>query len=210
MRAISLAGLLTACGDTAFNDALEMAEDSLSSPRSAVDLAVVDRIPYASMGAKFVGQPQSVVVLADARRGDLRGVSPDRRMLVTRGGRVVQTAGLLKNVREVSASAETDLLAQARTGAPYRRVVDIPESGWYGVSVRCNLAVGPRERPALTYQQSQDLIRVDESCDAAGEDWTVDNTYWVSAAGEVVKSIQHVAPGLPALELEQFKPYQPG
>ncbi len=208
---LALALLLAGCGDTPYDQAIDIARGAIFGPEDSVDYAAVERIPYAVMAAKLEGQPRSAVVLSRVEGTRLFWVSPDTKGIVTRDGRIVETVGLAIDMR-VSRFADQDPLAadwSARTQGSWEHMVDLPALGYYDVPVKCGLKSTGFETIDVTPGRKERARHILESCRAPSIDWAFANQYWLTEDGFPLKSIQHLAPTLPTMELIVLKQYRP-
>lgn len=161
------------------------------------------------MSAKIGRGARSLVVLGRVDEKNLHWISADRTVLVTRGGRLVQTAGLPSNLRRtrlVDADPLTTLPGDDQATASFQRLVDLTPPDHYGISIDASVtALGP-ERIEIA-ELAFDTAVYREDCAAREIDWEFTNLYWIDPdIGLVWKSIQHIHPGLPPVELELLKP----
>lgn len=199
--------LLSACGETPLSSAIDMVQERWGSKPSTVDHQVVASMPYASMGAKLEGFAQSLVVLSrqDGRR--LHWVSPDYRSVVTRDGRLVRTIGLAEDFDTVGyLGADPVVASRTEDGALFTRQLTFPKRRQYAVPVTCTTQVLGEENISVG-QTRRRLVHVREHCRVAALDWDYVNDFWKDPeTGFIWKSVQHITPDMPVLELEVFKP----
>lgn len=169
----------------------------------------INDIPYATMAAKLGSGSRSLVVLGRVDGADLHWISADRTVLVTRRGRLIRTAGLPFNLRHTELLA-ADPLSVGRPEASkvetFKRLVDLTPPDRYGVVITSTLEhLGPREIEIAELRFRTEAYR--ESCEARDFDWSFENLYWVGRGdGLVWKSVQHIHPSLPPVDLEILKP----
>lgn len=167
----------------------------------------VIKLPYGQISAKLGKGPRSLLILAAKQGDDLHWASADRAVLVTRAGRLVTTVGLpvdLRNTRDI----DTDPLASGlhRLGQVIsaRRLCDIGRT--FNCVVEAEYRVLGRENLTVV-ELTFDTVVVETRERVAVLDWEFSNRYWADAAtGVIWKSIQHVAPKLPAFDIELLKP----
>jgi len=180
----------------------------LGVPDFSISRDAVTSLPYASVAAKIGKGPRSLLILWRRERDDLHWLSADNAALVTRGGRIVKTAGLPENIRDTVFTGPDPVatgLHENAHGLTATRALDL-DPGQYGLSIRSNFAVnGPRQ---VTITEIQfDTILVTERNIARTLNWSFNNQYWVDPAdGFVWKSRQHIARGFPPVILEMLKP----
>ena len=224
-RRAFIAGLLSlpvaACSNIGFDQSVTRALPSFAQnitravlfylaglPDYPISRDIVNNLPYASMAAKIGKGPHSLLVLWRRERDDLHWLSADNAVLVTRGGRVVKTAGLSENIRDtifIGADPVAAGLHHGASGITSKRTLDI-EPGQYTLPVDSTFEVrGPR-RITIT-EIDFDTILVVERNVAQTVNWSFNNLYWVDPAdGFVWKSRQHIARGFPPAVIEMLKP----
>jgi hypothetical protein len=178
-------------------------------PDTPVTRERVDALPYASVRAKVGKGPRGFLVLGRYAGEELHWISADRAVLATRHGRIVRTFGFAQDLRETRA-VDTDPLATGahRLVAPakHTRLIDLAPDGPYQVpliSVLEPAGAAWIEILGIGY----DTLHVMESGDAPSLEWQFRSEYWVDATtGFIWRSVQQVAPRLPAVEIEVLKP----
>ena len=171
--------------------------------------ARINTLPYASMAAKIGKGPRSLIVLGRADEGELHWFSADRTVLVTRYGRVVRTAGFPANIRNTRL-LDDDPLPKIVSGplstATFRRLVDLTPTDRYGILITSSLeALGPETIEIAELHFDTEVYF--ETCTAREFDWSFENQYWVDPKnGLTWKSVQHIHPDIPPIELELLKP----
>ena len=171
----------------------------------------VNSIPYASIAAKIGKGPRSLIILGKVNGSNLHWITADRKGLVTRDGRLVQTAGLRSNLRR-SQLLDDDPLAGLGTGvrrAPgteLRRLMDFDQPRRYGLMIASGFQdLGPE--PVVIAELEWDTRHVRETCRAREIDWSFENDYWIDRQhGLVWKSVQHFHPDMPPVVMELLKP----
>lgn len=163
-------------------------------------------IPYASMGFRFNGSRESLLVLATDTGGNQLWTSASHIVLVTRNGRIQQSVGLPLNLAGTTAKVETIAPAQAKK-APFTstRQQDFPDLGLYSVTLQCQAtAMGPAK--IMILGSTMTTIRVDERCQAQGLDWSFVDSFWVDPESAFTwKSVQHIHPKGATLNTEIFR-----
>jgi len=196
------------CASSVMSRTLTTAVETSFGAASAFDPDYPDKLPYASMAVSIKNNRRALVVLAKAEQGELHWMSADRGVLVTRNGRLVRTVGLPENL------VRTDFLGAdffEEGGLPgngplaRKRLIDIAPGNRFGMVVEATLTRGPRERITI-HKRQYDTVRLDEKCVVPHLSWEFSNTYWVDGQGMVWRSVQHTAPGAPAIEMEVTKP----
>jgi hypothetical protein len=177
-------------------------------PDTPITREQVEALPYASLLARIGKGPRSLLVLAERDGADLRWLSADKAMLVTRHGRIVRTAGLTHDLSGTRLPHGDALgrTAAALSGASLERFIDLQSQFRYGTPVVSTFAVTGSETIDIL-GRSHDTVRVTESSRCAQLDWTFSNTWWIDAkTGFVWKSLQWVTQDMPVFELAVLKP----
>lgn len=161
------------------------------------------------MAAKIGRGPRGLMILGRIEGQELHWISSDRIVLVTRYGRVIRTAGLPANLKETRL-IDLDPLEGLREGRfetdPFRRLVDLAPPDHYQIMVTSNLELLGKESIVIA-ELLFDTEVFRERCSARDFDWTFENRYWVDPDNGVIwKSIQHIHPDIPPVELELLKP----
>jgi Group 4 capsule polysaccharide lipoprotein gfcB, YjbF len=183
-------------------------------PDAPVTQPQVAALPYASMLAKIGKGPRSLVVLAEQDGDTLRWISADQAVLVTRQGRILQTAGLraagqsvdLTGTRFDVGGDRLGQLPEQLDGAVGRRLIDLASRFRHGVPVHSRFAVaGPEQITIL--DRVIPTVRVVEHNDCPLLKWQFDNTWWIDPqTGFVWQSVQWITPDMPVLETRVTKP----
>lgn len=198
-------------GATNYTQYWEVLRQSASATfgRSSITLEQAGSIPYASMGWRFNGGAQSIIVLASDTAREQMWTSASRIVLVTQDGRVKKTVGLPRNLGGLVAEKNSGLLAPAeavRLGHAVQYAVDFPDMGVYAAPVRCN-ALNKGLRSITILGQKIVTRRVEENCTSAPLKWTFTNIYWIAPlTGLVWRSRQTLHPRGDTLEMEIFRP----
>ncbi|WP_221930931.1 YjbF family lipoprotein [Telmatospirillum sp. J64-1] len=182
------------------------------SPSPDIDFAAFRQSPYASMSAKAGSGPLSVIVLGRIDGRDLHWFSADRAAIITRGGRLVATAGFPQNLRHTQ-NLEQDPIANQHpvTGLPSlseaktRRMVDLEYENRFGVPIRSRFEI-QGETAINIHGLSHNVTEVREYCDAESFQWSFENRFWQDKTGFTWMSVQHFLPDTPAIELAVLKP----
>ncbi|MEJ0024630.1 MAG: YjbF family lipoprotein [Rhizomicrobium sp.] len=203
--AIAVCALLGACSSEGAGDWSRLFELARSSweDHSHLPLSTVADIPYATMGVRIGDDPEQMLVLATDTDGEQLWTTSSRVAISTRRGRIVATAGLPRNLTAYTTADHQDSWLVPRTFAWH---ADLADMGQYSVRIDCTDTPGQRETISIL-GAPLDTVRVDETCRSDAIGWSYANTYWVSrSTGWVWRSIQHVHPGMEALEIEILRP----
>lgn len=180
-----------------------------SGPQAHITREKVKALPYAQIAVALDDNQPALVVLAEATGPDLHWVSQDRVVFVTRGGRLIQTAGLPADLQATSL-VDTDPVIASRLHllsgpVTVRRYLDLENIG-YGVAVES--VVTPQQPETIAVlDRSLATVRIAETCRAAQIDWEHTNLYWADTrSGRIWRSRQHVHPDTPAITITVLKP----
>ncbi len=183
----------------------EIAKYQWNGNSQQVSLEEAASLPYASLGIRLGGGPQSMIILADDAGGQRLWTSAAKVAITTKDGRIVRTAGFEHNL----GGYEPRSGAQGGNG---QRVVrcqaDFPDLKLYSVSVTCQDQTAGDETIVILGKDIH-TRRIDESCSSTSSqlDWSFENTFWIDiVSGFVWRSIQHVHPQLDAIETEILRP----
>jgi Group 4 capsule polysaccharide lipoprotein gfcB, YjbF len=213
-RRLFLAGgtalFCTACGDTWLNGVTYATKTYLMKGADLnLTRADIDRIPYASIAVRLGDGPQALLILARYDGDDLHWVSAERKVIVTRRGRVVQTYGLpvdLKETAFLTADPVGRPVAAFAAAKECLRTIDLEPRHIDGVLVRSRFAGDGRDDLVILGEHLATSVWSETSA-AAELDWNFTNRYWVDAqSGFVWRSLQYVSPRLPALEIIVYRP----
>ncbi len=173
----------------------------------------INKIPYASLAVKIGRQPRVLLVLSRYDGKNLHWLSADQAALITRGGRVVKTAGLPIDLKTTILynpdPVRQDTLHKISDGYRLTRSVDLQPGNRAVVLVDSTFKVAGRETVEIV-ELTFETIRIEETGRARDFGWRFVNTYWVDPeSGFVWKSIQNFAPGLPPALIEVLTPAFP-
>jgi len=172
----------------------------------------LQRLPYATLGVTIGRNAPAVMVLATIDGDELRWVSADRVLFVTRKGRLVQTRGLKRDLIATEWSTDDPLLeAIQQAGDPnssgnVTRFIDVgrPKAEHVGVASRFSAPVADT---LATLNGVSESLRIEERVVVGDWRWAARNTFWVaSGSNAVLKSRQQFCPEIPPIELEVLKP----
>jgi len=168
-------------------------------------------LPYATLGARFGGGSPIVMVLATVDGNELRWVSADRVILVTRDGRLTQTVGLPRDLRATQIIAPDPLahiLTSGTTDSAPKiwRYVDMSHQDAFGVVVESRYSIiGPETISILGILHA--TLHVREHVKMPSWRWSANNDFWIDReTAKVRKARQQYCPEVPAIEYEILKP----
>jgi len=172
----------------------------------------VHEIPYASIYAKVNGESQILLVLAYAENGNLKWVTRDKAMLITRNGRLVKTLGLPDNLLDVTEQDSDPLIHAQRIvdGTQWTRIQSWTEGKQLRtatLSSRFSLA----GVETVTVLNVPHVYRVlDEDISVAQLNIHYHNRFWIEPdTGAVRKTEQYIGPGYFPIETTTVTPYKP-
>lgn len=186
--------------------------------------AWIEQLPYASMYARIGDGPQAFMVLAlaepaavltptdsEAPAMQLKWLAADKGMLVTEHGRLVKTLNLpLGNLVQVTAETPDPValgLQLPSTPTTWTRRIDWQPGYHYGYQLISRFE--DKGLVTITINNiAQHARYFVEKVNVPSLDLQFDNAFWIEpASGEVLKSRQLIAPGLPEVETQLLKAY---
>ncbi|NAW63932.1 YjbF family lipoprotein [Photobacterium halotolerans] len=186
--------------------------------------AWIEQLPYASMYARIGDGPQAFMVLALAEPAavltsskateptmQLKWLAADKGMLVTEHGRLVKTLNLpLGNLVQVTAETPDPValgLQLPTTPTTWTRRIDWQPGYHFGYQLTSRF----EDKGLVTIKINnitQSARYFIETVDVPSLDLQFDNAFWIEpASGQVLKSRQLIAPGLPEVETQLLKAY---
>lgn len=166
----------------------------------------VAKFAAASISVRVGGAAEALVLLNRIEGKNQFWFSSDRIMLVTRGGRVTQTAGFQSDLvhTEMTTPDPVDgALLTADHGAS-QRLLDYEDFG-VGIQARSKYRIVGRD-PIQIIGSTIPTVRVVEQVRVPALKWWFTNTYWVhEQTGAVWKSRQHFHPERPVLTITTMR-----
>lgn len=199
---------LVSCGGGLGVDVVTAARLAIvGHPDTPISREVVNGIPYASIAAKIGKGPRSLLVLWRTEQEDLHWLSADGAAIVTRGGRVVKTAGLPTTIRNTVPRSPDPVAAGLHRGENrvyFDREIDLIPEGTVVMSSDFR-ELGPR---SITIADIEfDTILIEERVAVRGLSWSFTNLYWVDPVdGFVWRSRQTISRDFPPIEIDVLKP----
>jgi hypothetical protein len=209
-------GLLTGCAELPLvvNASEAIGYAIFGSADAEIDNDTISQMPYASLSAKIGSGPRSILVLGKKENGHEYWFSADQAVLVTKDGRLIQTAGFPENLKYTALKGRDPvnrLLHLKKYGLPKQilqsvRNIDVSMGNRFGIPIRSNYeTIGDREIQIRGIKIKTVLVR--ERNTAFSINWSFDNHYWVDAFdGYIWKSRQHIARSFPPIDIEILKP----
>jgi hypothetical protein len=178
-------------------------------PDVPIQRAQIDKLPYASIRAKIGRSGRVIMVLGRYDGPDLHWISADLVALVTRGGRLVKSAGLPENIKNTQFIDDDPVesgLNRLTESVLLRRTIDMEFENNYGMVVVSRIEpAGQESITILDRNYSTSVYREHNIVEALN--WEFVNYFWIDpATGFVWKSRQHLTPSLPPVEIEILKP----
>lgn len=200
---------VSACGENRLGSnvvrAIQLTTTGMPSPE--ISRERVNNLPYASIAANIGKGPRTLLILWRTERDDQHWLAADGVAVVTRGGRVVKTAGLPANLRESLPIGQDPLakgLQDVTASVNAARIVDTDDA--YGTRIDSTFeALGPAtisiaeiNFETLVFRETNRVLHLN---------WAFENMYWVDPAdGFTWKSRQYFSRAYPPLEIEILKP----
>lgn len=213
-RTFLLTGAAAICAACEHMPVLSSAQRSIDLvlyglPDVPVDREAIENLPYATTRAKL-GRSGWIVMVLGRYEGDfLHWVSADKITVVTQGGRVVRTAGLPENLVGTNFTRGDPLTrigGLVAENAASNRTIDLRPQNLFGIPVQAFLVIEGTRQIEIAGRR-HNTIQLSEFASVELLDWEFKNLFWIdSETGFVWKSVQHVSPGLPPIEMEILKP----
>jgi hypothetical protein len=174
--------------------------------------AQIQSMPYATLGVRIGEFPRAVTVLATIDEQELQWVSADRSSFYTRGGRLVRSRGL---DRDLGATRWLTPVGDPLAG--FGKSGQLPEPGIYreidlkhadeaAVAVESRYRMGKDETLTLLGREHL-LRRIDEVAAMPAWRWKARNSFWIDPqSGVIWRSVQQYCPEMPPIELVLLKP----
>lgn len=166
-------------------------------------------IPYASIGYRVGDGAQQLLVEEGAFGPDIMWTSASHVVVGTRGGRVVRTVGLEKNISHITFinPSQSDWSPVVRGEVRNETLrVDFADDGSDFAALSCTLRLVGREKIEIL-GTAVSTRKMEESCSSNSVTWSFKNIYWIDDNSELVwRSIQNIHPDSPALEVTTLRP----
>lgn len=196
---------LTSCSGT-YRSYVDMFKVALTpSKDNVLTFGQISAASHDFLYLRYGDLPQAALGLRFIENNQLKWLSADNALVVTEHGRIVKTLGLANDLL-FTTNLVNDPLKQPRNNAQWLRATDW-QSGEYGYAMRSTLTLYPDEQLQF-FGQTLSVTRLVEQVSMLDKppywrfDETWQNTYWLNNSnGEMIKSVQQLAPGLPAFEL---------
>lgn len=166
-------------------------------------------IPYASIGYRVNGGPEQLLVLATDNGEEQLWTSAAHVVIVTRGGRIVRTVGLIHDVAAVTPPKGQELVQLGEvsgTAVRATRLEDFIEIPIYGAPVQCT-DISKGVQTIVILGRGITTRKVDEDCRSQQLNWSFTDAYWIDLHSSLVwRSIQHLSPMGEKIEIEMLRP----
>ncbi len=177
-------------------------------PPEKIERKMAADLPYASIGVKIDDNPQFLFLMANQREGYELYTLGYQVSIVLRGGRVIRTKGLSRDVLGGRWEGEDIVKTAVHAGGPVQGVrwFDSNERGIKTLEARCVAqAIGDE---TITILETPIVTRhVQETCEVDALQWRYVNDFWVAPDTLTTwASIQYIHPKVNPLVLETFRP----
>jgi len=173
-------------------------------PDLLIDKKTILNIPYASALMKIGKGPKGLIILQENVSDQSIWVSADNVYLVIEDGRVIETRGLPNNLIELNLPPLKDSFLSLDKDKKYYYYFSYDQPELINLKVEATLANKGLQEVEL-FVGKKDLYLIEEQLSNEYLGWKVINKYWVDREQLVWKSIQHISPILPALNIEITK-----
>ncbi|MGL4752968.1 MAG: YjbF family lipoprotein [Aeromonadaceae bacterium] len=209
---ILAANILAACSTPATDLYDTVKLSTLGTPDANLSADEIKQIPYATAYFKIEGLPRALVVLAFAENNELKWMSADRNLFVTRHGRLVKTLGLRDDLRNLTSSEPDPLhnetLRRAGGHATWRWQAQW--SRYPAVHEMCSELTYVATQTVEVNGQPRQLVQVEERVTDVTLAKSYRNEYWLDPVqGDVIMSRQQLGVDLPVVEMTILNPYTP-
>lgn len=130
--------------------------------------------------------------------------SPDRRVLIMRGGLVTGTRGLGGDIMSSDLSGVAGLIAARKAGSGQRvmRFLD-GENHTVALVAECRVSRGVQQKLSAGEIKARLVTEMKEACDASGRRF--DNRYLVDGMGRVIQSRQWIGPDVGYITIQALR-----
>lgn len=203
---------LAGCGSdsgSGWSQLMDLAKASFNQSGN-ITLQQAASVPYASIGVRVGDGPESMLALAADTGTSQLWTSSAHIAIAMKDGRIIETAGLPKNLSAtVFAGLHDPLPALLRAPNPRAvrsaRAVDFQDIAKYSVPLRCSLGGGEAARISILGHAIA-TRRFKERCESSDLDWSFTNLFWADRSGFVWRSLQYIHPGSDPVEVEVLRP----
>lgn len=215
---------LTGCSNTFVQIGDMLKESVVGLPDDTISAEEIEQTPYSSIYVRVNDSHRAYVLLAlaeapqtlpsttpSAENIELKWISSDAGMLVTRNGRLLKTINLFYGNRVQLSSKETDPIALGlhlnSTPRHWQSTIDW-QPGYHINYEQQSTFSFITDETVIINDKPLNLKKFNEHVVIPSLDLEYDNQFWVDAAnGTVMKSYQKIAPNLPYIDITLLKPY---
>ena len=203
-----------------------MLKDSVVGlPDDDIPASEIDQSPYSSIYVRVNNSHRAYVLLAlaeapltlpaksiNSQNVELKWISSDAGMLVTRNGRLLKTINLFDGNRINIHSEKLDpvSLGLHLSSTPLQWTSTIDWQPGYHINYEQHSTFSFVSDETITINEKPlTLKKFNEHVVVPHLDIEYDNQFWIDASnGMVIKSNQKIAPNLPYIEITLLKPYE--
>jgi hypothetical protein len=163
-------------------------------------------VPFASIGIRVGNSAEGMLVLGTTNRDEQIWSAASHIVLLTRGGRILRTAGLEHN-RSDMRIVRGNISTPPTTGVTETVwEADFADLHLNSVPIVCRATPRGTE-PIDNFGTAVPTIRVDEECRSDKLDWSFVNSYWIAPqTGLTWRSVQYISPKLDPLKIRLLRP----
>ena len=215
---------LTGCSNTFVQIGGMLKDSVVGLPDDDIPASEIDQSPYSSIYVRVNDSHRAYVLLAlaetpltlpvtsiNSQNVELKWISSDAGMLVTRNGRLLKTINLFDGNRINIHSEKTDpvTLGLHLSSTPMQWQSTIDWQPGYHINYQQHSTFTFVSDETLTINdKTVTLKKFNEHVVVANLDIEYDNQFWVDeSTGNVIKSYQKIAPNLPYIDITLLKPY---
>lgn len=204
--------ILNGCANSPLGQTMASISEITIGGRTSIDADYVNKLPYASVLVSRTNKQKVLLILGKVEGQQLHWVSTEKSVLITQGGRIVQTVGLEENLVKTGFLTQKNMFENSSDNvsedAPLvsHRAIDLQPGNRFGIVVKTRTK--PLGKDKITILGKEHLATlIEEQCEAMDLQWTFKNLFWLGEDGVVWKSLQHIAPKQPPITMEIAKPY---
>ena len=216
---------VTGCSNTFKHVGGMLKQSIVGLPDDNIPAAEIDNSPYSSIYARINNSHNVYVLLAlveapqtfpattiQAQNAELKWISSDAGMLVTRHGRLLKTVNFFYGDRINISSEQIDplMLGLHLNSTPLQWTSTIDWQPGYHINYEQRSTFSFVSDETITINEKPlTLKKFNEHVVVPHIDIEYDNQFWIDASnGMVIKSNQKIAPNLPYIEITLLKPYE--
>tara|TARA_Y100001935_G_C17211984_1_gene460601 strand:- start:185 stop:850 length:666 start_codon:yes stop_codon:yes gene_type:complete len=189
-----------------YSQAFKSISNLYSGYTDSINSSIIANIPYASMKLRFGNGPTGLIILESFSNKKYSWVSEDGVILITRNGKIIQTAGLSNNIKSSILPFNNELikLINDKDTTTFKGYLSFTDPSLNELEVLYNY----HDRgyvDVLTTFGSRNLRLIEEVFYSPTINWKGTNKYWVDKNFFVWVSEQKISPRLPNVFLEVTK-----